>query len=158
MSALVNAIQTIASPINSVASATLGINAIPQFAPDKVLVYTDCVLNSNISTKYKEIGMGTYTEGMIAGLHFKDIVGIRPGQDTKVTIFNQQNQPFVITHSMGDQCLPDLWKNQLTRLIVERVNPVLKEGFTASPLATLLNILIFLLILFIIYRLVLVIL
>lgn len=157
MSFLSNLVTTLAKPVNATVGAAIGVNAIPDVKPDEVLVYTDCIAGANLSVNHISLGVGEYNESSLGTLGLTNkIVGIRPGKNVQVTVYNPPNVPFVVGANIGDQCLPEIWRNQVKSLKIEKVESVApkKEGFGGDMLFTLINVLLVLLILFIVYKLV----
>ncbi len=158
MSFLTDVVTTLAKPVNTLATNTLGINAMPDVKPEEALIYTDCIGGANVSINHVALGVGEYDAAALEKLGLNNkVVGIRPGKNVQVTVFNPPNTPFVVGANIGDQCLPDIWRNQAKALKIEKVASVshtTKEGFGGDMLFTLINVLLVLLILFIVYKLV----
>ena len=155
MSFLNNLVTTLATPVNATVGSALGVNVLPTVSDNQVLVYTNCVGGANISSETTTLDIGEYGNAKLEQLGLKDrIVGIRPGRNVQVTVFNEPSVPFIVGHNLGEQCLPEIWRNQVKALKIEQVAPVIKtEGFGSSLVYNILNILLVLLVLFIIYRL-----
>lgn len=155
MSFLSNVVSTLAAPVNATVGAAIGVNVLPTVLDNQALIYTNCVGGANISSENVALGIGEYNNARLEQLGLKDrIVGIRPGRNVQVTIFNPPTVPFVVSHNLGEQCLPAIWQNQVKSLKIEQVAAVPAEGFGSGMAYSILNILLVLLVLFIIYRLV----
>lgn len=158
MSFLNNIVSTLAAPVNATVGAAIGVDVLPVVKEDEALVYRTCVGGANISADHVALTVGEYSSEKLEQLGLKDrIVGIRPGKNVQVTVFNDPAIPYVIGHNLGEQCLPQIWQNQVKALKIELVSQVSRvsvEGFATNTLYSLLNILLVLLVLFIIYKLV----
>lgn len=158
MNVLSNVVSTLAAPVNATVGKAIGVNVLPDVKPEEALIYKECIGGSNISANNVALGIGEYDNAALEKLGLKDnIVGVRPGKNVQVTVFNPPTVPFVVGANIGEQCLPGIWQNQVKALKIERVSNTAEskpEGFGDGMLFTVLNILLVLLILFIVYRLV----
>ncbi|ARF09516.1 hypothetical protein Indivirus_1_139 [Indivirus ILV1] len=158
MSFLNNIVTTLAAPVNATMGKVVGVNVLPIVEPDEALIYTECIGGSNISVKHVSLKLGSYVENDVKKIG--PVVGVRPGKNVQVTLFNidSNKSPLTVTNADGDKCLPVEWQGKVKSLSVtktEQSHETKKsEGFGGNTVFMLLNILLVLLVLFVIYRLV----